>query len=547
VVLPAGRETERLCALFREEGATPIPCPVMTIADAVDPAPVDAFLRALAAGAFDDVVLMTGEGLRRLLARAERIGRGKAVRAALARVRKVTRGPKPALALRALGLAPDLPSSQPTTEGVIEALSLAPMRGRRIGVQLCGEEPNDRLVSFLSRAGGAVQTVAPYRYVAAAGSVELRAVLAELYDGEVDAVAFTSAAQVSCLYQAAASLGLAAELEAGLRRVVVAAVGPHTAERLRARGLDPQVTPRPFVMKRLLGTVAAALGGPGGRAALEVGGRLRGRRIAVPEHRELDRLAKMLEEEGARAVRCPMMAIFDAPDPAPIEAWLRALASGRFQDVIFFTGEGVRRLFEVAQRLGLAVEVARALEGIRKITRGPKPARALHELGIRTDLPSPAPTTAGVIEALANEPLAGRQVGVQLYGEDPNRTLVEFLLGRGAEVHAVAPYRYAPATHDEKVAHLIEDLAGGLLDAIAFTTAFQVDRLFQVARRRDRESALRAGLGRIHVAAVGPVVIEAMQRHGVRVDAVPSRGFFMRRLTQEMALRLGPRPRAGAV
>jgi uroporphyrinogen-III synthase len=545
VVLPAGRETERLCALFREEGATPIPCPVMTIADAVDPAPVDAFLRALAAGAFDDVVLMTGEGLRRLLARAERIGRGKAVRAALARVRKVTRGPKPALALRALGLAPDLPSSQPTTEGVIEALSLAPMRGRRIGVQLCGEEPNDRLVSFLSRAGGAVQTVAPYRYVAAAGSVELRAVLAELYDGEVDAVAFTSAAQVSCLYEAAASLGLTVELEAGLSRAVVAAVGPHTAQQLRARGLDPQVTPRPFVMKRLVATVAAGLGSlPGGGADLEPGGRLQGRRIAIPEHRELDRLARMLEEEGARAVRCPMMAIFDAADPAPIEAWLRALCAGRFHDVIFFTGEGVRRLFEAAQRLGLGGEMTRALEGARKITRGPKPARALHELGIRTDVPSPAPTTAGVMEALASEPLGGRRVGLQLYGEDPNRTLVAFLVAKGAEVHTVAPYRYAPATHDEKVADLIEEVAGGLLDAIAFTTAVQVDRLFQVARRRDREGALRAGLGRIHVAAVGPVVIEAMQRHGVRVDAVPARGFFMRRLTQEMALHLGPKTRS---
>jgi uroporphyrinogen-III synthase len=142
---------------------------------------------------------------------------------------------------------------------------------------------------------------------------------------------------------------------------------------------------------------------------------------------------------------------------------------------------------------------------------------------------------------LAEEALAGRQVGVQLYGEDPNRALCEFLEGRGAIVHAVAPYRYAPATHDEKVATLIDELSAGLLDAVAFTTAVQIDRLFQVARRRGNEAALRAGLGRVHVAAVGPVVIEAMRRYEVRVDAVPARGFFMRRLTQEMAARLGPK------
>jgi uroporphyrinogen-III synthase len=105
----------------------------------------------------------------------------------------------------------------------------------------------------------------------------------------------------------------------------------------------------------------------------------------------------------------------------------------------------------------------------------------------------------------------------------------------------VAPYRYAPATHDEKVASLIDELAAGLLDGIAFTTAVQVERIFQVARRRDAEESLRQGLSRVHVAAVGPVVIEAMQRLGVRADAVPARGFFMRRLTQEMAARLGPK------
>jgi uroporphyrinogen-III synthase len=543
IALPAGRALDRLVALFREEGATPVPCRLTTITDVADPAPVDAFLRALAVGALDDLILLTGEGLRRLLGRAERTGRGKAVRAALGRVRKVTRGPKPALALHEVGLAPDLPAPLPTTEGVIQALALAPLRGRRVGVQLCG--PNDALLSFLARSGALVQSVTPYLCAPSADNREVEALIADLTEGRIDAVAFTNAGQVEALYAAAAGLGLAAALDAGLASTLVAAIGPTTAAPLRARGLEPEVTPRPHLMKRLAATVAAALGSdPQARSLVEAGGRLRGRRIAIPEHRELDRLATMLEEEGASTVRCPLMAIFDAPDPAPVERWLRTLAADGFDDVIFFTGEGVRRLLEVAARLGLADEVVRALQRIRKITRGPKPARALHELGIRTDLPSAAPTTAGVIDSLREEPLAGRRVGVQLYGEEPNRTLVDFLESRGALVLPVAPYRYAPATHDEKVAALIDELAAGQLDGIAFTTAVQVERLFQVARRRGTEAALQRGLQRVHVAVVGPVVIEVMRRHGIRVDAVPARGFFMRRLAQEMAARLGPRTRS---
>jgi uroporphyrinogen-III synthase len=47
---------------------------------------------------------------------------------------------------------------------------------------------------------------------------------------------------------------------------------------------------------------------------------LAGRRILVPESRELDLFARMLEERGAEAVRCPMVTILDVEDAAPIEA-----------------------------------------------------------------------------------------------------------------------------------------------------------------------------------------------------------------------------------
>jgi uroporphyrinogen-III synthase len=542
IALPEGRERARLAELFAQEGADVLSCPLVAIVDAPDPAPVDRFLRGLAAGAFDDLVLLTGEGLRRLMARAEKIGRTRAVRAALERVRKVTRGPKPAQALRELGLFPDLPASTPTTEGLREVLALTSLRGRRVGVQLCAEDSDTPLVSFLSRAGAAVQAVAPYAYAPGTDAGQLEALIRQLADGSVDAIAFTNAAQVNILFDGAEELGLAAELRGALDAMLVAAVGPATAEPLRRRGFEPLVTPgNPFGMERLVATVAAALGSAPAVRPANDSRRLLGRRIALPEQRELDRLAEMLEAEGASTVRCPLMAIFDAPDPAPIARWLRALALGRFDDVIFFTGEGVRRLIDLSTRLGIRDEVLRALGGVRKITRGPKPARALHEVGLRTDLPSSTPTSQGVIEALAGETLTGRRVALQLFGEDPNRALVDFLEGKGAQVHPVAPYRYAPATHDEKVASLIDGLAGGGIDAIAFTTAFQVDRLLQVARRRGLEEALREGLARMHVAAVGPVVFEAMRRAGIRVDGVPAKQFFMRRLTQEMAARLGPK------
>ena len=81
-------------------------------------------------------------------------------------------------------------------------------------------------------------------------------------------------------------------------------------------------------------------------------------------------------------LRCPLVSILDAPDPAPVVAWLRELVSGRFAYVILMTGEGVRRLLGFAEREGLRDAVIAALARTRTVTRGPKPGRALKEVGL---------------------------------------------------------------------------------------------------------------------------------------------------------------------
>ncbi len=268
---------------------------------------------------------------------------------------------------------------------------------------------------------------------------------------------------------------------------------------------------------------------------------LAGRTIALPEARELDRLAELVAEAGGAALRCPLVAIRDAADPRPSEAWLRALVAGEFDDVVFLTGEGLRRLLTTAERLGIHAGVVAALAKVRKVTRGPKPAKALHEVGLSSDLAAPVPTSAGVIDALAALDLRGRRVGVQLYGEEPNRPLVEALEQAGATVRTVAPYVYASAADGAQVVSLIDALHARQVDAIAFTSASQVDRLFQVAALAGAEQRLRVALAEARVAAIGPIVVETLARHGVRIDVVPEKGFVMRRLVNALAESLGPK------
>lgn len=265
---------------------------------------------------------------------------------------------------------------------------------------------------------------------------------------------------------------------------------------------------------------------------------LTGRTIALPETRELDLFAQMLEGRGATTWRCPLISILDAPDPVPVLAWLRRLVAGEMDDVILLTGEGLRRLLGFAERAGMRDEVIRALGGVRKTTRGPKPARALRDIELRSDLAAETPTTEGVIAALRPLALAGRRVGVQLYGADPNRALVDFLEDAGATVLTVAPYVYASAADDARVVELIRRLAAGEIDVIAFTSSPQVGRLWDVAARAGLEETLQQGLGRTHIAAVGPLVADALRAKGAAVAMMPSESFFMKPLVNEIVARL---------
>ena len=66
---------------------------------------------------------------------------------------------------------------------------------------------------------------------------------------------------------------------------------------------------------------------------------LDGLTVALEEGRQLEELAQMLEKEGAKPLRCPMVSMFDAPAPGPVLAWLDELTAGRFDYLVLLTGD----------------------------------------------------------------------------------------------------------------------------------------------------------------------------------------------------------------
>ena len=271
--------------------------------------------------------------------------------------------------------------------------------------------------------------------------------------------------------------------------------------------------------------------------------RLNGYRILILETREEAQFSRLLTEQGADVLQCPMFTIHDAPDPAPIEAWIGRIIARPFDDMVLMTGEGLRRLMKVVRRIDAERPFVDALGKARKFTRGPKPGKALREIGLEPQITTEKPTSEGVAEMLSRVELSGHLVGLQLYPDKDHSVLTGAIKAQGAEVDTVLPYVYDTKAADTNIITAIDEMAAGRIDAIALTNLGQVRRLIEVARAQGREDTLRKGFERTPIASVGPAVSNELKSQGLRTDIYPANdAFFMRPLISAMAAALSKKP-----
>jgi uroporphyrinogen-III synthase len=275
--------------------------------------------------------------------------------------------------------------------------------------------------------------------------------------------------------------------------------------------------------------------------------RLNGYRILILETREEAQFSRLLAEQGADVLQCPMFTIHDAPDPTPIEAWIRRAIEQPCDDLVLMTGEGLRRLIKVARRMGADQEFIAALGRLRKFARGPKPGRALREIGLEPQVTTDKPTSEGIIEMLARVDLSGHRLGLQLYPDKDHSALIGAIAAQGATVDPVLPYIYDAQAAETNILIAIDEMARGAIDAMALTSSGQVRRLIEVAQAHGCEARLREGLTRTPIASVGPVVSDELKSHGLRTDIYPANdAYFMKPLISAMAIELGKAPPRGA-
>lgn len=250
------RMAGRLGDLIRKRGAEVMSAPALREAPVDCLEMVGELIDGIGDGEFQVVVAQTGVGVSTLFKEATKLGREPELLTGLRKVVCIARGPKPVAALRKAGvLTPVKVRSPYTTDELLETLGEFDLSGCGVALINYGER-NEVLSETLLSACANLYELCLYEWMLPEDTRPLESLVRAVLKRELDAVAFTSQAQVKHVFKIAEQRGFGSVLSATMNSTVVAAVGPTCAKALTSYGVSPDVVPDPPKMGHMVADLA---------------------------------------------------------------------------------------------------------------------------------------------------------------------------------------------------------------------------------------------------------------------------------------------------
>lgn len=248
-------EMHRLIANF---GGRPFVSPSMREVQLEENREAIDFAYRIMTGEINIVIFLTGVGFNHFLSAVERSVDKQRLLDCLSDITTIVRGPKPASAMRAVGLKPTLAVPEPNTwrELLREIDRQVPVANQKVGVQEYGIT-NSSLLAGLEARGAEVIPLRVYRWELPEDTAPLEENIKAIVAGQRDVLMLTSAHQVVNMLRMANSLGLEDELRVALRKMIVASIGPTTSEMLKHLDLPVDLEPSHPKMGHLVQESAA--------------------------------------------------------------------------------------------------------------------------------------------------------------------------------------------------------------------------------------------------------------------------------------------------
>lgn len=258
--------------------------------------------------------------------------------------------------------------------------------------------------------------------------------------------------------------------------------------------------------------------------------------VGVTADRRWEEQAELLRNRGAEVVHGPVLRTLPLGPEAGLRAATEYLLASPPDVVVANTGIGVRGWLSAADSWGLGGELLEVLRAARIVARGPKAAGALVTVGCVVDWRSRSGRLSDVTEHLTTTSLAGARVALQLDGGGGDEA-ARALRAAGAEVVLLPVYRWERPIDDASAVRLADAVCTGAVDAVTFTSAPAIARLFDIAGERDLIGAFAED---VLPMCIGPVCLDAARAHGLATAVMPSRavlGSMVNELTDVLVAR----------
>lgn len=249
----------------------------------------------------------------------------------------------------------------------------------------------------------------------------------------------------------------------------------------------------------------------------------KGLQIAALESRRAEDMARLITRIGGVAHVSPSMReVPIEPNRGAIDFAYR-LMTGQVSVVILMTGVGFRYLLRSVEKHVDRQRFLDSLSDVVTICRGPKPAAALKEVGIKPTHRVPEPNTwRELLQTIdADVAVANQVVGLQEYGIT-NASLIAGLEARGATVEPVRVYGWEFPEDTTPLEENVRALAAGQRDMLLLTSAHQVVNMLRMAEQLNVVESLRQGLHGTVIASIGPTTTQMLEECEIHVDIEPS-------------------------
>ena len=217
------------------------------------------FAEKLFHGGIDILILTTGVGTEILIETLHTKYKAENIQQSFQKIVLVARGPEPLAPLSKIRIKPNIVIPEPNTwHEIVTTLSNQNLiENRKIALQEYGTS-NQELINALKEKGADVLPLPVYRWALPEDLGPLKKAINEIAEGTIDFILFMSAQQLQHVLQVARMIHKEKELREGMRRSVVASIGPLTSEALKRNDIAVDFVPSKSKMAVMIQELALA-------------------------------------------------------------------------------------------------------------------------------------------------------------------------------------------------------------------------------------------------------------------------------------------------